>query len=252
MAIIVKQKNPIKLIQAFNCSEAIYEELLKCGGTLKTTTNTIQFLFDGIVIQTVPVKAGALSMATSGTLGSASKEALSYKIKKALAEALTYVKQNGSVKFTSPSKLPKAPSVLPMSEGGLIKNKPLVAGVDFAAHMKDKKIALSNATTMYQPVSSTTGSSVYHVVGLSTDLKVAARYKNTTLSVRVEGNVLKFISELKIAGLNVDPAENGYVSIHLDVGTTVMAKRTLGAILSGIPKLETPMPDLSLICGKGA
>jgi len=257
MAIIVKHKNPIKLIQAFGCSEPIYNEFCKMGGSLKTTTGSIQFIFEGLVIQSVSVKAGALSMATSGTLGSASKEALKYKIKKALSEALIYSKKHGSPKIqnidfgnevvvggTTFKGMSAPTGFLPNQVAALSSNS------EIKSILAQHKISLSKATKLYQPVGSTSGDSVYHVVGLSKDLKIAARYKQTMLSIRVEGVIHANIKSLKIAGFSDDHANEGYVSIHLDVGSVLMAKRTMGAILSGIDNLLTPMPDLNIIYNK--
>ncbi len=113
-------------------------------------------------------------------------------------------------------------------------------------------IKLRDATKLYQPVRGTTGGSRYFLMGANEDLRVAARYKGNTLSVRVEGPKLQdYMSVLQDIGFG--KAGDDYVSIHVVCPTDMLAAKALGAILLGIgvPML-TPFPDLKVITGQGS
>src|SRR4051812_25966190 len=110
-------------------------------------------------------------------------------------------------------------------------------------------VFLGVATALYQPVRGTSPESVYVVVGLSSDAKVAAKIKNNSISIRVEGpnGVLsnKVITAFAAQGLQAK--KDKYLSGHFTC-ENVSTERVLGAVLiaSGI-KFTTPIPDVSIV-----
>jgi hypothetical protein len=112
-------------------------------------------------------------------------------------------------------------------------------------------VPLSEAVRLYQPVRGTTFSSRYFLVAAASDLRVAARYKNSTLSVRVVGNLEHYKSRLVALGLDVGLGVD-YVSIHLEVNDVASASRVLGAIIGGLmADLVTLPPNIERIAHKG-
>lgn len=114
------------------------------------------------------------------------------------------------------------------------------------------KVPLAEATRMYQPVSSTEPTSRYHLVAANKNLKVAARWLNDTLSVRLEGPLLPSIAnQLKEVGLDNTSAH--HASIHIKCMSQVMAAKALGAVLTGLGlPFDTPVPVFPMLVGKGA
>ena len=103
---------------------------------------------------------------------------------------------------------------------------------------------------MYQPVRGTDGTSRYFVVAANKDLRVAARFINQQLSVRIEGPAWeKHAPSIAACGFDKVLKDKGYASLHLAVGPdTVLASKTLGAILLGLGiPMDTPLPSLSVI-----
>lgn len=107
-------------------------------------------------------------------------------------------------------------------------------------------VSLAEATRLYQPVNGSSSGSVYYTAALFKDMKLAARLKGQTLSVRVEGAVEKHKHLLIAAGLGL---KSDYASEHFACGNTLLAQRTLGAIISALSEAGplTPMPNMTMI-----
>lgn len=120
--------------------------------------------------------------------------------------------------------------------------------------MQMSKVKLKDAEALYQPVGSTSGESIYHCIGITTEgLKFAARRSEQSLSIRVEGPVKNNAPALIAAGFNEDYIAKGYTSVHFHGIDDLMAQRALGAVLFGTGMtFATVMPDLEVIAGKGA
>ena len=118
-----------------------------------------------------------------------------------------------------------------------------------------KTVKLRDATKMYQPVQGTSGGSRYFMIAADKDVRIAARYSGTQISIRIEGpGWKKHKAVIEVSGWTTISPDKDYASLHLEVGEdTVMANKTLGAVLMGLGlPLETPFPNLMLIKGKGA
>lgn len=113
------------------------------------------------------------------------------------------------------------------------------------------RVKLADADRMYQPVFGTTDGSRYFVVAGSSSVKVAARYRDTTLSIRIEGKVApSVIHAAKASGFK--SASDGHLSVHFEVPDPAVAAKTLGAVVAslGVP-FDTQVPQMSRIAGKG-
>ena len=113
------------------------------------------------------------------------------------------------------------------------------------------KVKLKDATALYQPVDGTSSTSIYICVGTAGALKFAARRKNESLSIRVEGPVAAHKDALVAAGFNEEYIAKGYTSVHFHGIDLLMQQRALGAVLMGTGlAFETPMPDIKKIGGE--
>lgn len=113
-------------------------------------------------------------------------------------------------------------------------------------------VPLLQATHLYQPVKGTGTNSVYHVIGISKDLKIAARLKGNTVSVRVEGAVQTYKDDLDAVGFGMGNLSSGYVSMHLSVPDNGVARKSIGAVLAGLAQdMMTVMPNIKILEGKG-
>jgi hypothetical protein len=132
--------------------------------------------------------------------------------------------------------IPKVDVLWPMFPVAKMKTAPLVK--------------LRDATQMYQPVGGSSKGSRYFMVAANDDIRVAARFENQTLSIRVEGpNWQKHKQPVLAAGLGQDSPAQDYASVHLNVGgDLLLANKTLGAVLLGLGlELQTPMPNVKVI-----
>ena len=110
-------------------------------------------------------------------------------------------------------------------------------------------IKLRDAEMMYQPVRGSSAHSRYFLVAANQHVRVAARYKGPSLSVRIEGPAWEqYQDKIKACGFDNVSIEKGYASLHLAVPTDVLAAKALGAVLLGLGvPMETPLPDLNVI-----
>ncbi len=199
-------------------------------------------------IKFVPVTTGALKLALDGSLGASTKNHIAKKIEKAAAtvlveaknstahsaekqELLNSVLMTGATKFNT-GKVPPTPSDLLKKKKAIVK-------------------PLFDATELYAPVPGTSSGSIYHTVAISPHLKIAVRFKDK-VSIRAEGDIMKFSHELKACGFEIK--NESYASRHFDYGGDLfMAKRAIGAMIMGLGiEMSSPIPNLTKIYGKGA
>jgi hypothetical protein len=113
------------------------------------------------------------------------------------------------------------------------------------------KVKLTDAVAMYQPVKSTSQGSTYVLVGIAGDLKFAARRKDQSLSIRVEGPVSAAKAALVAAGFNEEYITKGYTSVHFHGIDSILAQRTIGAVLMGTGlQFSTPLPNMAKVGGE--
>lgn len=102
---------------------------------------------------------------------------------------------------------------------------------------KKKPGLLLQAQKLLEPILATSTGSIYHVIALSSDLKLAARYKKGVVSVRAEGDILVHKNKLVEAGFNLYP---NYASFHVSA-TGVLCHKVVGAAIMG---LEHPFEEI--------
>jgi ribosomal protein L7/L12 len=114
-------------------------------------------------------------------------------------------------------------------------------------------VKLRDAKAMYQPVKGSSSGSRYFLVAADDDVRVAARYHASSLSIRVEGpGWKKHKATISDSGFSTVDESKDYASVHLTVADDMLANKTLGAVLLGLGvPFETPMPMLSVVKGKG-
>jgi len=111
-------------------------------------------------------------------------------------------------------------------------------------------VPLAKATQLYQKVKGTSISSVYHCIGIGPKLKAACRINGNGVSVRVEGDVIALKPVLEEVGFDIK--NESYASFHASADTVLLQRKVVGAALMPLAGLfETPLPDLSVIEGKG-
>ena len=114
-------------------------------------------------------------------------------------------------------------------------------------------VKLRDAKQMYQPVKGSSTGSRYFLIAADDDVRVAARYHGSTLSIRIEGpNWKKYKATIAQAGFSTVDDAKDYASVHLAVESEMLANKSLGAVLMGLGvQFETPLPALKVIAGKG-
>lgn len=121
--------------------------------------------------------------------------------------------------------------------------------------LSKKPKALKSASAMGQPVTSSSGGSVYHLVAMSQGVRVAARVKtNGTLSVRVEGitGTMKDFPAKIIEDMGLSFKDNyDYASGHFSTPTPESALKTLGAVLAMLPDKVQVMHNAAKLVGAG-
>lgn len=122
-----------------------------------------------------------------------------------------------------------------------------------AINPEANKVKLIDAKYLYQPVCGTSESSTYFCVGISGPLRFGARRQGEAISIRVEGPVNDYSSQLIAAGFSEGYLSKGYTSVHFHGVTDLVAQRALGAVLSGSGlAFETPMPQVSVFAQEGS
>jgi hypothetical protein len=176
-----------------------------------------------------------------------------------LSQALGKMSQaNTWYPSAEPVKAAKAESVLSAKESSDLidmATKSASAASSNWAQVDVKKLKtlpvckLREAKKMYQPVHGSSTGSRYFMVAGNADLRIAARFKGGTLSVRIEGDGwAKHAQSMATCGFDTH-GDKSYASVHLAVGgDLVLANKTLGALIMGLGiPMETPYPNLSLI-----
>ena len=108
------------------------------------------------------------------------------------------------------------------------------------------QVKLVDAQTQYQKVFGTSNGAIYYAIALFSDLKIAIKIKDTTVSIRAEGDIPKYKSNLEAGGLSIKGS--GYASVHLNCNSGLMLKRAVGASLMSMGvAFDTPIPNLSYL-----
>lgn len=225
------------------------------------------------IVGNVPMKEGVVALAKKGELPDAAKSVVSTLVSKAMTSALVWnkwTKADPSKSATTDtvtieSVFTDKPKSKPMTLADLDEEAVPGYGIFEPEIFKPEggitdvslqPVPLAEAVSMYQAVQGTSSSSRYFAVGFTEEgINFAARYNDSNLSVRAEGDVKKFKTELVNAGFSSDyiDSKGTYTSVHFHGIDAVMAARALGAVLSGTGLLfKSAMPKLDYFDGKGA
>ncbi|WP_162742361.1 hypothetical protein [Nitratireductor sp. OM-1] len=261
MSVKIKSSvNAMKAIKKIGIPQSLYDWLESSAVDVKLTSKEFKFsvpIKGGTHELSVPVSLDDLHKMVTGTLPTVTKISLG----KSLAETITTIaalcedagepeadkpaasKKSGGTLGSLPPIKPKTKAATPEPYAGW-------GTFDLSQMKTAKPVPLSLADRMYQPVSGTSGNSRYYVVAGNQDIRVAARYKDGILSVRVEGPKLeKHMSAICSSGFDQKSGKN-YASVHLSVVNDQLAAKSLGALLLGMGvQLDTAYPNLNLIKG---
>jgi hypothetical protein len=101
------------------------------------------------------------------------------------------------------------------------------------AKVTDEPVPLHTATKLMQPVTGTSGGSVYNVIALGADAKVAVRIKkDNDVAIRVWPMTDHGKKACSTAGL--DSKSGGHWSLHLHPGEKALVGKSVGAVLFGM------------------
>ena len=197
----------------------------------------------------VTVKGSAISMAKSGGLGPASKQALKYNFEAVLNKAINKVAGSPAQEVVKTADLSTFYEEESLLSGSKEKAEPVAApapamNLNVSKIMHKPPVKLYSATECYQPVFGTSNGSTYYVVAVFAGMSVAMRYKNSKASFRAEGPKLKgFKSALDDLGFST---KDDYASVHFDIGNTALLLKTVGAIvgrlgITGVAAVADPL-----------
>lgn len=264
--------NALAAIKKIGIAQDQYDWLVAEEVLVKLTAEQFEFwLFETATqapcMEAVPVKLDQLQKLTGGLLPFGEKMALAkslsaviQKLRTAVAVGALTPKQGVPIvpatpvsTKSDPMKLPPLPPSSDTAPVAEPEPKAPLAWPEFpqAKMLSYPTVMLRDATQMYQPVNGTSPGSRYFVVAGSNDVRVAARYTNKKLSVRIEGpGLLKFKKEVDGVGMTFGDASS-YASMHLNADTHVIAGKALGAILMGLGiPMTSPLPNINVIAGK--
>lgn len=242
-----------KVLQLFGVSDEYLQMVSSSGlkGAMKPGEGLIVSSDDSTI--TIPLKAKYITLAEQGQLGPSTKLAVKYQIEDAINKLLSSAKgaaeaaKGLGASFDSLKGLAGTLETAPLSEA-FKAAKPLgsssadgyqedmtkvkmkdsykswAAAGNASAIPKTNPCPLSQAMTMYQPVTATSQGSVYHLILITTWFNTAIRHKNNKLSVRVESTHTMPTSvkeTIKEFGLSEG---TGYYSAHYQADAKEVAK----------------------------
>jgi hypothetical protein len=257
VAVTFKTTGPLDVLALFGLPAAKIAYLADNGVEVHTTSGGLQLVSPWAptvevslsYVHVLALKKGALDKLTKGLVLKSLEQAVDYLMKTQTGESPTLDQLPGGDK-----QKPGALSLLKQKPKAMPAPAAPWPSFDMKALKTAAPIKLRDATQMYQPVKGSSPNSRYFLVAANDDLRIAARYKGASLSVRIEGPAWeKHSPSIKACGFdNVQP-EQGYASIHLHVADPVIAGKALGAILLGLGvELQTPIPNLAVIKDAGA
>ena len=265
MPILLKAVSQADVFHALDMPADLLDWMVLNSVTMTVYTTELR-LDAGPVSAAVSVKTLHLLQIKDGTLGELARKALKMSLVAAVKQLQKKVEVIKMTTQTVQDKLfdaegltsvmdqlppiATAPQVAPSTSN----TKKTAAWTEFPlSKLKSATpVQLAGADRLYQPVRGSSPSSRYFLVAGNADLRIAARLKGTSLSIRIEGpNYDKHKASIQACGFG--SVGDNYASLHLDTSSLIDANKALGAVLLGLGvKLETPLPDLSLLQDKGA
>jgi len=209
--------------------------LTASGHVLRITPTTISIIDKHEIERSkIGLQWGAVSLAIKGKLGKS---------------ALTVVRS-------------KITTLIHGVEGSIPPNDVFVVDLGKAEYSVVSQVspvvALKDATQLHQSVRGTSSTSRYHVIALSSDIKVAVRIKDDfEISIRAicmhapqskKGQKAK----LALLGAGLDKKKGGHYSLHLEPDSLDMAVRSIGSTLFSIDSFPQMSGNLKILVGLGS
>ena len=140
--------------------------------------------------------------------------------------------------------VPSEPKVVPVAPVAPVDPSAPTYVISQAVIDKMPVVKLRDAVALYQRVHGTSGGSIYRVVALNKNIKVAVRIKGIAVSIRIEG-VLDSPSVTAFAALGIIKHSDEYMSGHFNCEKCTPQK-LIGSVLigSGV-SFDSPMPVIS-------
>lgn len=252
---------PKKFATLFDCAEPSAQMLEDWGVIVTVSGKAFSLSCAGkSIVQNIPLKEGVINMAKEGTLPDAAKSVVSTLVSKTYKHAADWSKwTHDDPSGIKGEKMVGLDEVFTDPPKAVVTEDPtptVMSDPTAPEHLGSEMYDLMDAPHLYSPVHGTSSSSRYFAVGFTTEgIKFAARYDDMTLSVRAEGDVKAYESELVTAGFseNYIKTKGTYTSVHFHNLNKVMASRTLAAVLSGTGlTFMNQMPKVEVFAGKGA
>ena len=233
------------------------EKLLKLHSEkvkVMATTSAIKFVKDGEVLSKVEIKSSDTAKAAKKTLSSPMIKQFKQDAADAVDVALAKVTGAPVSIIAEAAPAPEKPIHKAIVENDeptpapkpIPKHKPQEGVFPQSKMASAPLVPLGEAGLLYQPVGGTGSSSRYFVVALSEGLKVAVRYKGSSLSIRVEGADLDaHKSDLMNLGLSMASVKHASMHVTADVS---IAPRVIGSLIGAISvNWTTQMPNFQII-----
>jgi hypothetical protein len=250
MAVMMKNLDGPGLLQQLGIAQADMDWLVEHKVQVAVTATAVLFqeVGTGFKLFTVPAK---LSVVTQLLQGGEPDPIMVQSLVHSVQGAIMNLKK-GSV--GAMALLKKAPAKPPAKAKGKAKVDEAWPVFDLAELKTALPVKLRDATMMYQPVRGSSPQSRYFMIAANQQLRIAARYKGSSLSLRIEGPGLEECKhQIHQCGFDNVSLEKGYASLHLSVDDHVVAAKALGAVIVGLGvAIETPIPDLSVIKDAGS
>lgn len=272
MPVIFKQ-NPMQTLKDIGVKPQLLAKL--SGSSLSVTMEAERLLFSYSDIvsgakSVINVKKTLLMAAAKDLLPTAERKMLVAQLNTGIEEIL--MKPVGhvvDVETKSPA-MKSTDAGMPSADDGSSASKP-AANLGVFANMakalsehqpyptaqldKGDALPLLDAKGLYAPVRGTDSSSKYFMIAVFDKFRVAVRLKHNKMSIRIEGGMS---DAAKVDLQKMGFTNSGkHVSQHMMVTTNEEAQRYLGAALSAMAgagegaAMLTPMPQVSIIAGKG-
>ena len=260
MAIKVKY-TPTKFAALFGYSTKFEAQTLEDWGCSVEVTKSAWSVVSPegkTIVGNIPLKEGVVELAKKGELQQAAKQVVATLIEKTYKHGVNWEHWTKTPPKSLDEVFTDAPKQnAPKKIADLIDESVIEALTEEASDLDVSKVVpLLDAKAVYQPVKGTSSSSRYFAVGFTKQgISFAARYDDQTLSIRAEGDVGKFKTELVSAGFNegyID-SKGTYTSVHFHGLPVLMAQRTLAAVLAGTGfDFNNAFPKAEVFKDKGA
>lgn len=211
------------VFKAFKVPFTTIDALIKNGFSVAGDTTTLSFYKSATKMATINLAKGAIDMALAGELGENSISHVSQVLETTAQKLLNGAPNPVTNPFVGVDTKYKVDPTSPPEWKSIDMHKP--AGTSMVS-------PLSTATKLFQSVHGTSAGSVYFVVAISPKLKLAARYKGNSLSIRAEGDLIAYTFPLNANGFDI--TKNSHASFHVEVPTDLMAARVVGAVIGGL------------------